>query len=249
MNASAGGAIIKILREELRHLHNQKNIKDYEYHSLYMDKYEVIDKNIILKLNVETKWPSILNDDIPIPNIFDFVGLWKDENQTAFDSDVILERKISPDEGEVLKVDWEKVVNEGNGFDSNSAICFLELSLPDDQEAIKKHISHPTEEYDASLQVGKSVDKIDKLITAVNRGKKHGQQSDIDSFPDPDKYSYNVNERNNVPSKIEHVERVQYNLDIEKEGFEKERMSKTYITIENIDISGETGNIQLNYED
>lgn len=243
----AGGAL-KILHDELRQLQNQRNVKDWNYHGYYMDTYRVVERNIIIRLTIERKWLSVLNDPLPIPRDFEFVGIWKNDDRTEFNSDIVLEHKRVSDGEEILKLDWEGIVEESDELSSNSATCFLELSLPDDEEALKKRVAHSTEEYNTSLQAKGDVDKINKLITTINRGERPDSLSEINSFPSPEKYSYELDDGKDLPSKIEHIERVEYNLDLEKEGFEKERTSKTYITIEDLDINDENKNIRLNYD-
>lgn len=248
--AGAGvGEVLRVLHKELRALSRQRNIKDWESHSIRQDTYRVFEQNLIIRLKIETKWPSFRNDKLEIPPIFDFQAIWRDDDRNPFEEDVVEERTITADGREKLTLNWRSIVKNGQPTGGEGAFCYLELGLPEDQEAFSEHIAPDSEGYDAFLEPKEDVNKIGKLITTEARDKSEEFPTDIDSLPSPDEYVYESNGDRALPHKIEHVERVEYNLDFDKGGFKKERTSKTYVEIEDIELDDANPRIRLEYND
>lgn len=247
----AAGAFVNVLHEELRRFQKQKNIEEWECFGFHMDTYRVFERNVVIRLQVKSKWPKFLNDPIPIPKKFEFKEIWKDKHGTEFEDSVIKKRKITPDNEEIIELDWEKITRESNDSSSNTAVCYLVLSLPDEEDLdlVKKRVTHSSEDHGRTLEPDPNVDKIYNVLSTISWDKKSDDPPNIDDLPDPEDFSYNVSGSENLPSKIEHVDRVEYRLDIEGEGFEKERTKKTYVGISDMDIPGEGNEIKVKYED
>jgi hypothetical protein len=239
-------AVLNIIHDEFK---DQGNVEEWEPYGLNMDTYRVFEQNIVIKLKVKHKWPRFRNEPLSIPRIFDFQNIWRDDKRTEFESNVVQELRTSPNGRQILKLDWQYIIQEADGFGSNTATCFIELALPESRKPVEKRVAHSSEDHDERLSIDKNIEKIYNLVVETSHEKSDDGPIDIDSLPDPSMLSYETDGNQTSPDKVEHVQRVQYQLNLEEGEFEKEASTKTYVSVNNINLSEKRDNIKLNYEE
>jgi hypothetical protein len=77
--AAAANPVSQVLSNELEKLRQQSNVQNLEVFGFNMERYQVRERQLVLKLEVENKWPRFRNDDLVISEALKFKELWKNQ--------------------------------------------------------------------------------------------------------------------------------------------------------------------------
>jgi len=153
--AAAAGPVSQVLSNELEKLRQQSNVQNLEVFGFNMERYQVRERQLVLKLEVENKWPRFRNDDLVISEALKFKELWKNKHEERFESEAITEIRRPPDgDGpEILHLDWGQIVKSAGIIETDQATCFLVVSLPESRQKLDSTVKPPSNDQEMSYNI------------------------------------------------------------------------------------------------